>query len=92
MVPTVSVPSAGATILFITFSDQPLLPTRERDKLLIRAFELECQKNAVALEKLVISLRPDGMLLRRHDEKHAINPRIIKESVGVVYFVTGGAA
>jgi len=89
-VPAIGLARASIRIALLWFSDQPLLPSHHRDKSLIDALEIECRRNAVGFDKLIISQVNEGVIFRRHESDTPVNAREMAEYAGFVYLVSYG--
>jgi hypothetical protein len=90
MVPAIGLARASIRIALFWYSDQPLLPSHHRDKSFIDAFEIECRRNAVGFDKLIVSQVNEGVIFRRHESDMAVSARDMAEYAGFVYLVSYG--
>jgi DNA-binding LacI/PurR family transcriptional regulator len=88
-----AVPSRTSTlqsmvrILFLFYSLQPLLPSREADRTFMRALEQECLKSGVHLDCATISASSQGVVVRAHEDQRPPYSRVPDDCAGIIYLV-----
>ena len=82
------VPSVGRQhILFLFYSEQPLLPTSQTDHVFIRALEQECLRRSVHLDCATIRKSPRGVEVHWPEDARPPFSRIPDNCAGIVYLV-----
>jgi DNA-binding LacI/PurR family transcriptional regulator len=84
----VSTSRSSVRILFLFWNNQPLLPSRESDRALMRALEQECLRNGVHFDCAAIGASPQGVVMRSHEDVRPPSSRAPDDCAGVIYLVS----
>lgn len=88
VVPAAALPLGASHILFLWYSDYPVLPSHDMDLSFLRSLERECLRNSLGLEKSMISEGPGGeVVIREHGNPAPRAPRLSESCMGIVYLV-----